>query len=87
MMAKSLHTPGYRAFSRFMQKAREEAGLTQEQLAKKLCKPQSFVSKLERCERRIDLLEFIELCAALGLDPAVQIRRIQRQTKKGDEVS
>lgn len=86
-MAKSLHTPDYVAFSRVMQRTREEAGLTQEQLAKRLHKPQSFVSKLERCERRIDLLEFLDLCVALNVDPAAQIRRVRRELGKGDEVS
>ena len=87
MMAKSLHTPAYGAFSQLMKKAREKAGLTQEQLANKLGKPQSFVSKLEKCERRIDVLEFIDVCAALGLDPAAQIRKLQRQAQGRDEVS
>jgi hypothetical protein len=43
-------------------------------LALKLDKPQSFVSKYETGERRIDVLEFAEVCAALGLDAADFLR-------------
>jgi len=42
--------------------------MTQVQLAEKLQKPQSFVSKCERGERRVDFTEFLEIAEALGLD-------------------
>lgn len=48
--------------------ARIDAGLTQVQVADKLGKPQSFVSKYERGERRIDFTEFLEIADALGLE-------------------
>lgn len=48
--------------------AREEAGLTQVNVAEKLGKPQSFVSKYERGERRLDFTEFVELVDLLGID-------------------
>ena len=48
--------------------AREEAGLTQVEVAARLNKPQSFVSKYERGERRLDFTEFVELADVLGLD-------------------
>ncbi len=62
-----------------MQDAREQAGLTQAELAKKIKKPQSYISKIERNERRIDLLEFIALCDALGVDPSVQLGVVRKQ--------
>ena len=43
--------------------------LTQGELAERLGKPQSFVSKYENCERRIDVLEFIEITKSLKIDP------------------
>jgi len=48
--------------------AREVAGLTQVQVAQRLGKPQSFVSKYERGERRLDFTEFLELADVLQID-------------------
>ena len=44
--------------------ARKCAGLTQQQLARRLCKPQSFVSNYERGQRRIDVLELLKIVEA-----------------------
>jgi transcriptional regulator with XRE-family HTH domain len=48
--------------------ARHECGMTQKQLAMKLNKPQSFVSKFENGERRIDVIELMEIARALNSD-------------------
>lgn len=53
-----------------LRKAREKAGLTQHQLAKHLGEDQSFVSKVERRERRLDLEELRRYCAAVGVSVA-----------------
>jgi transcriptional regulator with XRE-family HTH domain len=66
---KSVHSEGQIAFCDLLVKARKSAGLTQHQLAKRLRRPQSFVAKYEGGERRIDVLEFIEICKALEADP------------------
>jgi transcriptional regulator with XRE-family HTH domain len=47
----------YRAFLASLRKAREDAGLTQVEAARKLSRPQSFVSKVESGERRVDFVE------------------------------
>jgi transcriptional regulator with XRE-family HTH domain len=49
--------------------ARRRANLTQDELASRLQKPQSFVSDFERGQRRIDLVEFVVIARALGVDP------------------
>ena len=49
--------------------ARDASGLKQVQLAKKLGRPQSFVSNYERGERRVEVADFILICRALGADP------------------
>lgn len=56
-MAKTIYTNEYRNVVKKLRTARDEAGLMQVDVAKKLKKPQSYVSKIERGERRIDVAE------------------------------
>ena len=63
-----------------MVKARKSAGLTQRELAKRLHKPQSFVAKYEGGERRVDVLEFIEICKAIEVDPNKLLRILVQRT-------
>jgi len=56
-MTKSIHTKEYRELRERLKKARQAAGLSQEEVAVKLRKPQSYVSKIERGERRVDIVE------------------------------
>ena len=56
--------------------ARRNAGLTQAALALRLKRPQSFVSKYERGERRLDLVEFQEVANALEIDPIRFLREL-----------
>jgi transcriptional regulator with XRE-family HTH domain len=53
--------------------------LTQVTLAKKLGRPQSFVSKFERGERRLDVPEFLDVARALGIDAAQVISDLERR--------
>ena len=68
-MAKSAFTKRYEHFRAILIAARKDAGVTQMQLAAKLRLPQSFVSKYERGERRLDIVEFLTISEALGVDP------------------
>jgi transcriptional regulator with XRE-family HTH domain len=56
--------------------ARIAKGLTQNQLAAKLDRPQAMVSNYERGQRRIDVGEFIEIAGLLGLDPVAIVKRL-----------
>ena len=58
--------------------ARTRAGMTQHELAQHLGKPQSFVSKYERRERRLDVPEFIEFARAIGISATVLLGKIER---------
>jgi len=73
-MRKSVHTRAYKVLRERLVAARHAAGLSQQQLADKLGRPQSFVAKYENGERRIDLVELFEIAALLGADA----RRITR---------
>ncbi len=53
----------------FLAKIRQEAKVTQVELARRLSKPQSFVSSYERGQRRVDFLEFAHIISTLGGDP------------------
>lgn len=57
---------------------RKNAGVTQEEVAERLNRHQSFVSKYENGERRVDLIEFLDIAEAIGFDPVVFIRKIQK---------
>jgi transcriptional regulator with XRE-family HTH domain len=54
---RSLHTVEYNAFLKKLIAARKYAKLSQAEVAKFLCKPQSFISKCESGERRVDIVE------------------------------
>jgi len=56
--------------------ARKGAGLSQADLAERLGKPQSFVSKFERGERRLDVVEFRQVADAIGIEPLRFLRKV-----------
>ncbi|HQQ75374.1 MAG TPA: helix-turn-helix transcriptional regulator [Pseudomonadales bacterium] len=60
----------------FLIQIRKEAGMTQDQVANALGKPQSFVSKYENGERNLDFIEVIDVIEVLGLDPATKISKL-----------
>jgi len=66
-MEKTIYTEQYGHMLAALRSAREAADLTQIELAEKLDAPQSFVSKCERGERRLDVIELRLWCAALGV--------------------
>lgn len=82
-MPSSLHSPQYDIFRSMLIKAREEAGITQCALARRLGKPQSFVSKLERGERRLDVPEFVLFAQALGIDTEKFLNDFRRALQAG----
>jgi DNA-binding transcriptional regulator YiaG len=73
-LSKSVHSAEQAVFCAAMIAARKGAGLTQQQLAQRLRKPQSFVAKYEGGERRLDVVEFLGVTPAIGADP-MQILR------------
>ncbi len=60
-----------------LREARTAAGLRQADLARRLGKPQSFVSKYESGERRLDLVELRQVCAAIGISLEELVRRFE----------
>jgi transcriptional regulator with XRE-family HTH domain len=62
-----------------LRQVRTEAGLSQQQLADRLRRPQSFVSKFESGERRLDILELRQVCRALDLPLGAFLSRLEQQ--------
>jgi transcriptional regulator with XRE-family HTH domain len=60
-MSKSIHSSEYKTVIRKLREVREAAGLTQQEVAEKLVKPQSYISKIERGERRLDIIELSKI--------------------------
>jgi transcriptional regulator with XRE-family HTH domain len=71
----------YGRFRALLRKIREEAGLSQTALAEKLGKPQTFVSKSELGERRIDFLETLEFCEACRVPVSQFIERLAKSAR------
>lgn len=74
-MPTPLNSPIYATLRALLIQAREDAGLTQAEVAKRLRRVQSFVSKYELGERRLDVADFIAVCNCLGVDPADVLRK------------
>ena len=64
---RAAQNPKYLEFVTRLRRARTARGLTQSQVASRLARPQSYVSKVETCERRLDLIEAAEWCVVLGI--------------------
>jgi transcriptional regulator with XRE-family HTH domain len=75
-MPRSVFSDGYKSMLDVLVAARKEAGMTQVELAKRLGKPQPFISYFERGERRIDLIEFCAIAKAMGYEPEVLFKRV-----------
>ena len=82
-MEKSIYTAEYAAVTRLLVAARQKAGLTQVDLAEVLGQTQSFVSKYERGERRLDVIQLRTVCHALGVTLPEFVRRLEKALQSG----
>lgn len=71
---KAFHSQEYADLIQGIVNARLKANLTQQDVADRLEKPQSFVAKIEGNERRLDIAEFVDYARALGRDPVELLR-------------
>jgi predicted transcriptional regulator len=78
-MAKSQHAIGYRPVPELLREMREEAGLTQRDLATRMGRPQPWVHKTEVGSRRIDISEFLEWCMGCKVDPVEAFKQLIRR--------
>lgn len=79
-MSKGIADLRYRRMLSILTEARKAANMSQGEVAKRLGKPQQFVSRYELGERRLDIAEFVDVAAALGLDPLETLEKTMRGT-------
>ncbi len=75
-MPKTIFTGDNRTVVEALRQARLQAGLKQAELAARIGKDQSWVSLVEGSQRRVDVVEFIEIAKALDVDPVKLLREI-----------
>ncbi len=74
---KTIYKTRYRIIIQKLITIRKQKGITQQVLANKLQKAQSYIAKIEKYERKLDLIEFIEICEALGTSASELVREIE----------
>lgn len=82
VVTRSVHHPAYAALLTGLVAARRSAGVHQARLAKLLGRPQSFVSKFENGERRLDVVEFLAVCQVLAIDPTSILENVEAALAK-----
>lgn len=81
-MEKTIYTRDYAVVLRLLKEARKQAGITQVELAKKLGQSQSFVSKVERGDRRLDIIQLRTICRIFGLSLTDFTQRLEQELAK-----
>jgi transcriptional regulator with XRE-family HTH domain len=76
ILEKSIYSKQGQKLREALRKAREDAKLTQQQLADKLGKPQSFVAKYEGGERRLDMVELVEIAKHIQLNLSQFLKKL-----------
>jgi transcriptional regulator with XRE-family HTH domain len=77
MVTKSVFTERYQTFISLLVSARQKQGLSQRELATKLNKVHSYVAKYEQGERRLDVIEFLDIATVLKIDPCGIIKKLR----------
>lgn len=80
-MGRTLRSPGHLALMEALKQARKDAELTQAELADRLERPQSFVAKYENGERRIEVVEFVYITAAIGISGKEVLEAVARAVR------
>jgi transcriptional regulator with XRE-family HTH domain len=78
-LSKTIHTERHRKLRKLLVARRKAAALTQTVVAERLGKPPSYVAKYEGGDRRLDVLEFLDVAAAIGFEPCALIRALLRK--------
>ncbi len=86
-MDKSIHSAQYVKFLKSFREARKSKGLSQAELAERVGENQSFISKCERGERRLDIVELRTLCAAMNLTLHTFVLQFEKVLQRREKAS
>ena len=78
-MPKTIYSERHGRLRTLLKEKRRAAGLTQTVVAERLGKPPSYVAKYEGGDRRLDVLEYLDVAAAIGFDPYSVLRSLRRK--------
>jgi ribosome-binding protein aMBF1 (putative translation factor) len=78
---KTIHSKRHKRLVELVTAERKNAGIRQVQLAKKLKKSQTWIARLEGGERRLDVVELIDLAEAIGFDAPAIVANVQQSKK------
>lgn len=78
-MVRQYGTPQHDALRRLIFQERQRAGFSQEELGKRLRWSRQTITKIETGEKRVTVVELLELGEALGFDPAAAVRRLMKR--------
>ena len=75
-MGRSIYSPQNERLVAWLKKCREDAGLSMRVLSERLDRPHSYVGKVEQQERRLDVVEYVAYCEALGVSAEAGLKII-----------
>jgi transcriptional regulator with XRE-family HTH domain len=78
-LSKTIYSERHKELCKLLKARRRAAGLTQTVVADRLRKPPSYVAKYEGGDRRLDVVEYLDVAAAIGFDPCRLIRSLLRK--------
>ncbi|WP_231499382.1 helix-turn-helix transcriptional regulator [Caulobacter sp. UNC358MFTsu5.1] len=83
-MASSIFDEGHRRLVELLIDARKKSGLKQAELGRRVGRSQSFISLIERSQRRVDVVEFIALSRAMNEDVEVIFKALLQAQAMSD---
>lgn len=86
-MARSIYADAHKAVVAALIDARRSKKLRQEDLASRVERDQSYISNIERGQRRVDLVEFFELSNAIGVDPVALFSKIAADIERNSDAA
>lgn len=86
-MKTSPYSPQYDELRSWLKREREKKGLTLRDVAAIIGRHHSIIGKLEQSSRKIDIVEFVDYCGALGIDPHEGLNIIQASRSKVNTLS
>jgi transcriptional regulator with XRE-family HTH domain len=81
-MSRTLGSPRHEVLRLYLIRERKKRDLTQTDVAKRIKRYQPYLTLIERGQRRVDVVEFLELAEAIGFDPVAALRAIHRAPKR-----